>query len=86
MNRISRLNVTTSTDCQASKFYELRIRFIVPKEVRRLSRPSQGSVVFRQDDSAGHHIKNNVGPFRRDDSAGRSQRVRTDFKHLAALI
>ncbi|KZV15637.1 hypothetical protein F511_38112 [Dorcoceras hygrometricum] len=25
--------------------------------VRRLSRPSQGSVVFRHNDSAGHHIK-----------------------------
>ncbi|KZV25228.1 hypothetical protein F511_27566 [Dorcoceras hygrometricum] len=42
-------------------------------EVRRLGRPSQGSVVFRHDDSAGHHIKNNIGPFRRDDSACRSQ-------------
>ncbi|KZV20977.1 beta-glucosidase 18-like [Dorcoceras hygrometricum] len=40
--------------------------------VRRLSRPSQGSVVFRHNDSAGHHIQKNVGPFRHDDSAGRS--------------
>ncbi|KZV50632.1 hypothetical protein F511_25591 [Dorcoceras hygrometricum] len=45
-------------------------------QVRRLSRPSQGSVVFRYNDSAGHHIKNNVGPFRHGDSAGRSQRVK----------
>ncbi|KZV53537.1 inactive protein kinase [Dorcoceras hygrometricum] len=42
--------------------------------VRRLSRTSQGIVVFRYNDSAGHHIKNNVGPFRHNDSAGRSQR------------
>ncbi|KZV39504.1 hypothetical protein F511_36664 [Dorcoceras hygrometricum] len=45
-------------------------------QVRRLSGPSQGSVVFRHDDSADHHIKNSVGPFRRDDSAGRSQRAK----------
>ncbi|KZV27908.1 lipoprotein [Dorcoceras hygrometricum] len=43
--------------------------------VRRLSRPSQGIVVFGRNDSAGHHIKSNVGPFRHDDSAGRSQRA-----------
>ncbi|KZV53625.1 hypothetical protein F511_29847 [Dorcoceras hygrometricum] len=34
------------------------------------------AVVFRHDDSAGHHIKSSVGPFRRDDSAGRSQRAK----------
>ncbi|KZV38468.1 hypothetical protein F511_35828 [Dorcoceras hygrometricum] len=45
-------------------------------QVRRLSRPSQGIVVFRHDDSAGHHIKNSVGPFRRDDSACGSQRAK----------
>ncbi|KZV24531.1 hypothetical protein F511_17939 [Dorcoceras hygrometricum] len=44
-------------------------------QVRRLRRPSQGSVVWN-DDSGGHHIKNNVGPFRRDDSVGRSQRAK----------
>ncbi|KZV55416.1 hypothetical protein F511_29306 [Dorcoceras hygrometricum] len=45
-------------------------------QVRRLNRPSQGIVLFRRNDSAGHHIKNNIGPFRHDDSAGRSQRVK----------
>ncbi|KZV19626.1 hypothetical protein F511_43314 [Dorcoceras hygrometricum] len=47
--------------------------------LRRLRRPSQGSVVFRHDDSAGHHIKNNVRPFRHDNSAGRSQRAKREF-------
>ncbi|KZV16765.1 hypothetical protein F511_36634 [Dorcoceras hygrometricum] len=31
------------------------------------------SVVFRCDDSAGHHLDDSIGPFRRDNSAGRSQ-------------
>ncbi|KZV30853.1 hypothetical protein F511_30902 [Dorcoceras hygrometricum] len=31
-------------------------------------------VVFRHDNSAGHHINNNVGSFRHDGSTGRSQR------------
>ncbi|KZV32108.1 hypothetical protein F511_33230 [Dorcoceras hygrometricum] len=55
--------------------------------VRRLSRPSQGTVVFRRNDSAGHHININVGPFRRDDLAGRSQRVKgfSFQKHYSAL-
>ncbi|KZV45157.1 hypothetical protein F511_22359 [Dorcoceras hygrometricum] len=29
-------------------------------KVRRLSRPSQGSLVFRRNDSAGHHIKSTL--------------------------
>ncbi|KZV35349.1 plasminogen activator inhibitor 1 RNA-binding protein-like [Dorcoceras hygrometricum] len=41
--------------------------------VRRLNRPSP--VVFRHDDSAGHH-NSNVRPFRHEDSAGRSQRTK----------
>ncbi|KZV47361.1 hypothetical protein F511_35632 [Dorcoceras hygrometricum] len=45
-------------------------------QVRRLSRPSQGIMVFRHDDSAGHHIKNSVGPFRHDESSDRSQRAK----------
>ncbi|KZV50176.1 hypothetical protein F511_19268 [Dorcoceras hygrometricum] len=49
-------------------------RATVSGHVRRLSRTSQSIVVFRRNDSAGHHIKINVGAFRHDDSAGRSQR------------
>ncbi|KZV18960.1 hypothetical protein F511_28066 [Dorcoceras hygrometricum] len=33
------------------------------------------AVVFRRDDLVGHH-NSNIGPFRHDDSAGRSQRAR----------
>ncbi|KZV48175.1 hypothetical protein F511_21438 [Dorcoceras hygrometricum] len=32
------------------------------------------SVVFRHDDSTGHHLDDIIGSFRRDNSAGRSQR------------
>ncbi|KZV49146.1 hypothetical protein F511_43046 [Dorcoceras hygrometricum] len=39
-------------------------------QVRRLSRPSQGSVVFRRNDSAGHHIKTTY-----DDSADHHKAV-----------
>ncbi|KZV18604.1 hypothetical protein F511_42032 [Dorcoceras hygrometricum] len=31
------------------------------------------SVVFRHDDSAGHHLDDSIGPFRRNNSTGRSQ-------------
>ncbi|KZV19841.1 hypothetical protein F511_33632 [Dorcoceras hygrometricum] len=32
------------------------------------------SVVFRHDDSAGHHPDDSIGPLRHDNSTGRSQR------------
>ncbi|KZV41425.1 N-acylphosphatidylethanolamine synthase [Dorcoceras hygrometricum] len=35
----------------------------------QVRRPSS-SVVFRNDNSAGHHLDNSIGPFRRDNSAG----------------
>ncbi|KZV14829.1 hypothetical protein F511_40766 [Dorcoceras hygrometricum] len=40
----------------------------------RQSAGHHSSVVFRRDSSADHHLDDSIGPFRRDNSAGRSQR------------